>query len=52
MKRKICNMSEELATSVVAAESILLLMQEAIENKDYHLVPGLLRELERAAGRR
>jgi hypothetical protein len=45
-------MSTELVTSVVAAESILLLMQEDIENKDYHLVPGLLRELERAAGRR
>ncbi len=33
-------MSEELATSVVAAESILLLMQEDIENKDYHPRPA------------
>jgi hypothetical protein len=52
MKRKICDMSDELNASLVAVESILLRMQEVNDTQDYHLLPGLLRELERAAGRR
>ena len=45
-------MSDELDENVVTVESILLRMQEVNDRQDYHLLPGLLRELERAAGRR
>jgi hypothetical protein len=50
-KRKICDMSDELNASVVAVESIILRIQSVNDPQDYHLLPGLLRELDKEAGR-
>ena len=49
--RKICDMAAELEEMVAAVESIILRIQLVTDPQDSHLLPGLMRELDLAAGR-
>jgi hypothetical protein len=51
-KRKMCEEATRIAAQIVAVEGVMLRIRVVKEPEESHLLPGLLRELEEAAGRR
>ena len=51
-KRKMCEEATRIAAQIVAVEGVMLRIRAVKEPEESHLLPGLLRDLEEAAGRR